>query len=78
MAIIMGADNQKYTPINATTKDTKNENTKVVDNPAGSLGADAFLKLFIETLKNQSIDSTTDIKEINILRKKFTIGQRVY
>jgi flagellar hook assembly protein FlgD len=65
MAItIKGTDNQQYLPIKTNNDKTNTENARVVDNPAGTLGADAFLKLFIETLKNQSIDSTTDIKEI--------------
>ena len=37
---------------------------KPIKNPTSDLDSQAFLKLFIETLKNQTIDSTTDIKEI--------------
>jgi flagellar basal-body rod modification protein FlgD len=61
MAVITGADNYKYSPISTAGK---KEKAAVIDNPSGALTEDGFLKLFIETLKNQSIDSTTDIKEI--------------
>ena len=62
MPTITGTDNQQYSTIGGKEKYVRPEGG--VDNPNGALDSDSFLKLFIATLKNQSVDSTTDIKEI--------------
>jgi flagellar basal-body rod modification protein FlgD len=60
-AVIIGKDNNKYANINSSNAYKR---TQEVENPQGSIDSNSFLKLFIATLKNQSIDSTTDIKDI--------------
>ena len=62
MATITGADNQTYLSVEGQSGVTRDEAS--LENPSSVLGSQEFLKLFIETLKNQTIDSTTDIREI--------------
>ena len=62
MATITGTDNQTYLSVEGQANATRQEGS--IENPSSVLGSQEFLKLFIETLKNQTIDSTTDIREI--------------